>query len=259
MVMVSGLTVPKDAKRVDLRRLIEESDVYKEDYEFVKTVIEKVLEETKAPEFKHNGQLELERLKLERVEAELELAQLRTNTSNRETSFNGGETGTSIDVFIKSVRTLTIKVPSKSEGRGFILTYLETAYSNKFVPEMFRAEILSNLLGEIETHVQFASRLTTNFEYYLKLRKVTDFDTLKDFIVSDKMLQALDRETAAHITIRQSEDWFRPLQLGKECDLHFTSSGLICGSEELNSSLKNFWEIEEKNIESPKNLENSIY
>ncbi|GFW02809.1 hypothetical protein TNCV_3732091 [Trichonephila clavipes] len=61
-----GLTIPKDAKRVDLKWLIEESNVYKEDYEFVKTVIEQVLEESK-----HNGQLELERLKLESVKAEI--------------------------------------------------------------------------------------------------------------------------------------------------------------------------------------------
>ncbi|GFY28746.1 DUF1758 domain-containing protein [Trichonephila clavipes] len=238
-----GFTVPMDAKRVDLKRLIEESDVYKEDYEFVKTVIE---------------------------QAELELAQLRTNASNSETSFNGGETEMSIDVFIKSVRTLTIKVPSKSEEWGFFFTSLERAYSNNNVLERFRAEILLNLLEERasniltyitekelnnykeiksiilrefeptahavlenfrnacrenETHVQFALRLTTNFKYYLKLRKVTDFDTLKELIESDKMFQTLDRETAAHINIRQSEDWFRPLQLGKEWDLYFTSSG----------------------------------
>ncbi|GFX53013.1 integrase catalytic domain-containing protein [Trichonephila clavipes] len=83
------------------------------------------------------------------------------------------------------------------------------------------------------------------------------------------MFQTLDRETAAHINIRQSGDWFRPLQLGKECDLYFTSSvggsvedepnlyscGLICGSEELNSNLRKFWEIEEIDNELPKNLE----
>ncbi|GFS66876.1 uncharacterized protein TNCV_230571 [Trichonephila clavipes] len=143
-----GLTVPREAKRVDLKRLIEESDVFKEDYEFVKTVIEQLLEETKTQESEHNSQLELERLKLERVIAK-----------------------------------------------------------------------------ENETHVQFASRLTTNFDYYLKLRKVTDFDILKELIISDKMFQTLDRETAAHINIRQSGDWFRPLQLGEECDLYFTSSG----------------------------------
>ncbi|PRD22319.1 UNVERIFIED_CONTAM: hypothetical protein NCL1_49392 [Trichonephila clavipes] len=38
-----GLTFPKDARRVDLKWLIEESDVYKENYEFVKTVIEQFI------------------------------------------------------------------------------------------------------------------------------------------------------------------------------------------------------------------------
>ncbi|GFQ82942.1 integrase catalytic domain-containing protein [Trichonephila clavata] len=142
-----GLTVPGDAKMIDLKRLIEESDVFKEDYEFVKSVIEQVLEEVKTQKSQLNGEIELERLKLERVKAELKLAKLRSSANNSETSLNGGETEASID-----------------------------------------------------------------------------FDTLKEPIVSDKMFQTIDRETAAHINIRQSGDWFRPLQLGKECDLYFTSS-----------------------------------
>ncbi|GFR15067.1 uncharacterized protein TNCT_626461 [Trichonephila clavata] len=60
-----GLTVPGDVKRIDLKRLIEESEMFKEDYEFVKTVIEQVLEEVKTQESQQNGQIELERLKLE--------------------------------------------------------------------------------------------------------------------------------------------------------------------------------------------------
>ncbi|GFS56538.1 DUF1758 domain-containing protein [Trichonephila clavipes] len=43
-----------------------------------------------------------------------------------------------------------------------------------------------------------------------------------------------------------------------EDELNLYSCGLICGSEELNSSLRKFWEIEEKDNELPKNLENSI-
>ncbi|GFQ96804.1 integrase catalytic domain-containing protein [Trichonephila clavata] len=144
-----GLTIPGDAKMIDLKRLIEESDVFKEDYEFVKSVIEQVLEEVKTQKSQLNGEIELERLKLEKVKAELELARFRTNANNSETSLNGGETEASID-----------------------------------------------------------------------------FDTLKEPIVSDKMFQTIDRETAAHINIRQSGDWFRSLQLGKECDLYFTSSVL---------------------------------
>ncbi|GFV12101.1 integrase catalytic domain-containing protein [Trichonephila clavipes] len=152
-----GLTVPREAKRVELKRLIEESDVFKEDYEFVKTVIEQLLEETKTQESEHNSQLELERLKLERVKAELELAQLGNNASKSETSFNKCETETSIDVFIKS-------------------------------------------------------------------------DSVFGYIVGGSV----------------------------EDEPNLYSCGLICGSEELNSNLRKFWEIEEIDNELPKNLENSI-
>ncbi|GFR18000.1 uncharacterized protein TNCT_398951 [Trichonephila clavata] len=137
-----GLTVPGDAKMIDLKRLIEESDVFKEDYEFVKSVIEQVLEEVKTQKSQLNGEIELERLKLERVKAELNLAKLRSSANNSESSLNGGETEASID-----------------------------------------------------------------------------FDTLKEPIVSDKMFQTIDRETAAHINIRPFGDWFRPLQLGAEATL----------------------------------------
>ncbi|GFX88645.1 hypothetical protein TNCV_2660561 [Trichonephila clavipes] len=66
-----GLTVPRDAKMFYLKRLIEESDVFKEDYEFVKTVIDQVVEKSKTQKSKLNSQIELERLKLERVKVEL--------------------------------------------------------------------------------------------------------------------------------------------------------------------------------------------
>ncbi|GFU57972.1 uncharacterized protein TNCV_5083311 [Trichonephila clavipes] len=79
-----GLTVLRDAKMVDLKRLIEESDVFKEDYEFVKTVIKQVLEEIKIQKSKQNSQIELERLKSERAKAELKLAKLRNSANNKE-------------------------------------------------------------------------------------------------------------------------------------------------------------------------------
>ncbi|GBN77065.1 hypothetical protein AVEN_119549-1 [Araneus ventricosus] len=40
-----GLTVPDKAKVVDLKSLIESSDVYKDDIEFVRSLIDNILEE----------------------------------------------------------------------------------------------------------------------------------------------------------------------------------------------------------------------
>ncbi|GFT34142.1 integrase catalytic domain-containing protein [Trichonephila clavipes] len=44
-----------------------------------------------------------------------------------------------------------------------------------------------------ETFIQYTSRLITNWQYYLKLRKVSDFDNLNDLIVSDKIFSSLEK------------------------------------------------------------------
>ncbi|GFU20695.1 transposon Tf2-6 polyprotein [Trichonephila clavipes] len=74
-----------------------------------------------------------------------------------------------------------------------------------------------------ETYIQFAARLTANFQYYCSLRKVNSFESLCDLILSDKLFETLNKETATHIGIREAEDWFRPIDLAKECDIYISS------------------------------------
>ncbi|GFV98633.1 integrase catalytic domain-containing protein [Trichonephila clavipes] len=76
-----------------------------------------------------------------------------------------------------------------------------------------------------ETYIQFAARLTANFQYYCSLRKVNSFESLCDLIISDKLFETLNKETATHIGIREAEDWFRPIDLAKECDIYISSRG----------------------------------
>ncbi|GFU07727.1 DUF1758 domain-containing protein [Trichonephila clavipes] len=74
-----------------------------------------------------------------------------------------------------------------------------------------------------ETCIQFAARLTANFQYYCSLRKVNSFESLCDLLISDKLFETLNKETATHIGIREAEDWFRPIDLAKECDIYISS------------------------------------
>ncbi|GFW13822.1 retrovirus-related Pol polyprotein from transposon 412 [Trichonephila clavipes] len=83
-----------------------------------------------------------------------------------------------------------------------------------------------------ETYIQFAARLTANFQYYCSLRKVNSFESLCDLIISDKLFETLNKETATHIGIREAEDWFRPIDLAKECDIYISSRS---GSHKRNS------------------------
>ncbi|GFW10982.1 integrase catalytic domain-containing protein [Trichonephila clavipes] len=73
-----------------------------------------------------------------------------------------------------------------------------------------------------ETYIQFAARLTANFQN-CSLRKVNSFESLCDLIISDKLFETLNKETATHIGIREAEDWFRPIDLAKECDIYISS------------------------------------
>ncbi|GFV02121.1 uncharacterized protein TNCV_1743931 [Trichonephila clavipes] len=85
-------------------------------------------------------------------------------------------------------------------------------YKNALKEDLIR--VVEDLDGE--TYIQFAARLTANFQYYCSLRKVNSFESLCDLIISDKLFETLNKETATHIGIREAEDWFRPIDLAKE-------------------------------------------
>ncbi|GFS49523.1 phosphatase and actin regulator 2 [Trichonephila clavipes] len=56
-----------------------------------------------------------------------------------------------------------------------------------------------------------------------KLGKVTETFPGKNAKVEEKQFKTLNKETATHIGIREAEDWFRPIDLAKECDIYISS------------------------------------
>ncbi|GFT49136.1 hypothetical protein TNCV_3262381 [Trichonephila clavipes] len=64
-----------------------------------------------------------------------------------------------------------------------------------------------------------------------KLEKEVELQTAKNKALSlnpaakveEKQLETLNKETANHIGIREAEDWFRPIDLAKECDIYISS------------------------------------
>ncbi|GFU16220.1 retrovirus-related Pol polyprotein from transposon opus [Trichonephila clavipes] len=76
-----------------------------------------------------------------------------------------------------------------------------------------------------ETFSQFAPRLTSMWLYYCKLREANDFESVNQLIVADKMFEMLDSETATHIGVLQGEEWYKPRDLGKQCDIFYASKG----------------------------------
>ncbi|GFX32739.1 CCHC-type domain-containing protein [Trichonephila clavipes] len=76
-----------------------------------------------------------------------------------------------------------------------------------------------------ETFSQFASRLTSMWLYYCKLRGANDFESVNQLIVAVKMFEMLDSETATHIGVLQGEEWYKPRDLGKQCDIFLRFKG----------------------------------
>ncbi|GFX27298.1 uncharacterized protein TNCV_3341101 [Trichonephila clavipes] len=84
-----------------------------------------------------------------------------------------------------------------------------------------------------ESHVQFASRLTTNWEYYLKLRNVSNIEnTVFGYIASGSI--PVSSENKPHC-------------------------GLIKDNVDLEKTMRRFWEIENVEPETIKNKETIIY
>ncbi|GFU85251.1 DUF1758 domain-containing protein [Trichonephila clavipes] len=247
----------KNALKEDLIRVVEELDD------------ERVSQNER--EVTSEQKIELAKLQLAKLEKEIEL-QLAKNKAlslNPATKVEEKQFETNIENMIKSIKTLSLPVPTRSENFNLFFQSLERAFLTKKINDEYKSEILINLLGERahnvllyikeeelndyeklksillrefqltpreclnsfknavkssgETYIQFAARLTANFQYYCSLRKVNSFESLCDLIISDKLFETLNKETATHIGIREAEDWFRPIDLAKECDIYISS------------------------------------
>ncbi|GFX15401.1 hypothetical protein TNCV_3303301 [Trichonephila clavipes] len=75
--------------------------------------------------------------------------------------------------------------------------------------------------------------------------------------VEEKQFETLNKETATHIGIREAEDWFRPIDLAKECDIYISSkNGSHCEKrfkpKESNDHIHNRINVNTLKVESEK-------
>ncbi|GFU40902.1 transposon Tf2-6 polyprotein [Trichonephila clavipes] len=258
-----------------LKTKIENSSTFESDPDFVKTLIKNCIDERVSRNEREvtleKQKFELAKLQLAKLgkEIELQTAKNKALSLNPAAKVEEKQFETNIENMIKSIRTLSLPVPTRSENFNLFFQSLERAFLTKKINDEYKSEILINLLGERahnvllyikkeelndyeklksivlrefqltpreclnsfknavkssgETYIQFAARLTANFQYYCSLRKVNSFESLCDLLISDKLFETLNKETATHIGIREAEDWFRPIDLAKECDIYISS------------------------------------
>ncbi|GFY14290.1 retrovirus-related Pol polyprotein from transposon opus [Trichonephila clavipes] len=87
----------------------------------------------------------------------------------------------------------------------------------KFLDEIFKMVKRNS----DDTFSQFASRLTSMWLYYCKLRRANAYESVNQLNIADKMFEILDFETVSHIGVLQGEEWY----FGKQCDIFYASKG----------------------------------
>ncbi|GFW75428.1 DUF1758 domain-containing protein [Trichonephila clavipes] len=137
----------------DLKKLIESNAVYKNDIEFVHSLVENALEKSKqeAEKNERKAEIQLEKIKLSQIEKQLELAKVRKESEKNPQTLESGEPSSitdKLESLVKSIKTLTIQVPVRSELFNLFFHSLEKAFQIKSVPDELKAEILLNILGE---------------------------------------------------------------------------------------------------------------
>ncbi|GFX02703.1 DUF1758 domain-containing protein [Trichonephila clavipes] len=174
-----NLTVPEGAKIAGLKNLIVNSDVYKNDRELVQSAIDYALAEIKNKRLDSEIKLEFERIKLAQLQKQLELANIQKNLPQnsdiRNPSVFETADNNNVETLLKSVKTLTIPVPSRVESYNLFFQSLEKAFKIKEVPEQFKCEILLNILGE----------RVNNLLVHVSEEELNNYSKLKDLVLKE--------------------------------------------------------------------------
>ncbi|GFW86401.1 retrovirus-related Pol polyprotein from transposon 412 [Trichonephila clavipes] len=209
----------KNALKEDFIRVVEDLD----DERVSRNEREVTLEKQK---------IELAKLQLAKLEKEIELqtAKNKALSLNPAAKVEEKQSETNIENMIKSIKTLSLPVPTRSENFNLFFQSLERAFLTKKINDEYKSEILINLLGERAHNVllrdihPICCKIDGKLPILLFVKKkVNSFESLCDLIISDKLFETLNKETATHIGIREVEDWFRPIDLAKECDIYISS------------------------------------
>ncbi|GFW59840.1 uncharacterized protein TNCV_2917221 [Trichonephila clavipes] len=231
-----NLTVPEGAKIADLKSLIVNSDVYKNDKELVQSAIDYALAEIKNKRLDSETKLEFERIKLAQLQKQLELANIQKNLIQNSDIRNQSvfETAANLNVetLLKSVKTLTIPAPSRVESYNLIFQSLEKAFKIKDVPEQFKSEILLNILGERVNNllVHVSEKELNNYSANIF------YELLKPERIKVKYSQLLLVNSVFGYIATGNLDSIN------ETKVH---CGLI-RDEDLNETLEKFWKLEEE-------------
>ncbi|KAL1430636.1 hypothetical protein MTO96_014830 [Rhipicephalus appendiculatus] len=85
----------------------------------------------------------------------------------------------------------------------------------KLTPSEYLARFETAAKRKDETWAQFASRVGTYFEYYLRSREVQTKDEVIQLVVADRMKASLSSEGLEYVRLREGESWLRPAEISR--------------------------------------------
>ncbi|GFS98044.1 integrase catalytic domain-containing protein [Trichonephila clavipes] len=224
-----GETVAEKVTIVELTEIIKENKYFKEDVEFVKELIQYTIEDRKRVEEDRKKEAE-NRLREKELELELARLNVRVNSDNERT----GEGCNTLDALVKSVRILTAKVPNRPEAiTKDLVPTTKIDFNLNNIPNLKLADKNFNILERVQTLLgaEVFYELMLPGQFKTEGSNVIFQNTVFGFVVSGST----------------SSD-----AKGKE------HCGFIQAADNLEHSIKKFWEIENVEIDSVKTSELDI-
>ncbi|GFX45063.1 integrase catalytic domain-containing protein [Trichonephila clavipes] len=161
---------------------IENNSTFESDPDFVKTVIKNCIDERVSRNERdlEKKKIELAKLQLAQLEKEVELQTAKNEalSLNPAAKVEEKQFETNIENMIKSIKTLSLPVPTRSENFNLFFQSLERAFLTKKINDEYKSEILINLLGE-RAH---------NVLLYIKKEELNDYEKLKSIVLRDFQL-----------------------------------------------------------------------
>ncbi|GFV59440.1 integrase catalytic domain-containing protein [Trichonephila clavipes] len=177
-------TVESTDTIVKLKTKIENSSTFESDPDFVKTLIQNCIDERVSRNERvvtlEKQKIELAKLQLAKLEKEIELQRAKNKalSLNPAAKVEDKQFETNIENMIKSIRTLSLPVPTRSENFNLFFQSLERAFLTKKINDEYKSEILLNLLGE-RAH---------NVLLYIKEEELNDYEKLKSIVLREFQL-----------------------------------------------------------------------
>ncbi|GFV98580.1 integrase catalytic domain-containing protein [Trichonephila clavipes] len=165
-----------------LKTKIENSSTFESDPDFVKTLIQNCIDERVSRNERdlEKQKIELAKLQLAKLEKEVELQTAKNEalSLNPAAKVEEKQFETNMENKIKSIKTLSLPVPTRFEYFNLFFQSLERAFLTKKINDEYKSELLINLLGE-RAH---------NVLLYIKEEELNDYEKLKSIVLREFQL-----------------------------------------------------------------------